>query len=147
MTEKMERIIKTDLHILRMDGHELVFEVQDDMVNATRMSGTYGAEKQPSIWLETREALGIREIVSTLKGCSERDLVQVRGEGEHAEIWMDMGLAISYAGWLLPAFMEWCAQEVRNLKEEIARRHLQAHEDETERRIIIQIHRSDDLPS
>nr|DAL26528.1 MAG TPA_asm: KilA-N domain [Caudoviricetes sp.] len=143
----MDRITKKDLHILHMDGHELVFEIEDDMVNATRMSSSYGTDKHPSIWLQTREAAGIREIVSAIKGCPEKNLVEARGEGDHTEIWMDMGLAISYAGWLLPAFMEWCAREVRRLKEEIARRDLHTHEEEDEHRIIIHIHRSDDLPS
>lgn len=143
----MDKNTKTDLHIVQMDGHKLVFEMQGDMVNTTRMSSSYGIDKQPTIWLKTKEAAGIREMIAAIKGCPEANLVQTRGEGEHSEIWMDMGLAISYAGWLLPAFMEWCAREVRHIKEEIARRHLRTHEEEDVHRIIIQIHRSDDLPS
>ena len=133
-----------------MDGHELVFEVQDDMVNATRMSSKYGDEKQPSVWLQTEEAAGIRKIVSMIKNCPEQDLVQIRGEGKHAEVWMDMGLAISYAGWLLPAFMEWCARQVMHLKAKIAREHLhprEGDEDDDTRRILVQICRPGDLPS
>lgn len=136
--------------VMRLDGHELLFEIEGEMVNVTRMGRPYGPEKRPDVWLRTPEAAEIQKMVAIIKGCNTKSLIRIDGEGDNAKVWFDMGLAIPYAGWLLPAFQRWCAVQVLRMKEQIACEHDVGNprdDDDDRGAVMVGIHRLGDLPS
>ena len=135
------------LEILKFGDKELICEIDGEMLNATRMGLPFGSEKSPTVWLNTDEAAGIRTLIASIKGCDPEELVSVKGDGDKATIWIDMGLGLPYAGWLLPEFLNWCAEKARTMKEEMVRERGSDAKNDTECHVLIGIRRSDDKTS
>lgn len=136
---------------MQFDDKELIFEVEGEMLNATRMSLTYGQEKSPEKWLDTNEAKGLQKLIAAIEDCKPEEIVCTRGEGENVTVWMNMGLGLPYAGWLLPAFKEWCAKKVKEIKKETTKKRaavkssLEDMEDSTV--VVMQVQHPDSKPS
>lgn len=140
-------------HTVRLEGRELNFEIRDNMVDVTFLGLPFGANKNPAVWLQTREASAVAAIVAMIRRCKPEDLVYIEGEGEDVRVWLDLRLALCYAGWLFPPFRQWCADKIGAIEERLVQRQCEQceHREQCEDQdkpdgILIAIRHPDDLP-